>query len=55
MLESDVDKNRGNSTFGDDTVNNPGRSTVTKIETDTSCPQFDGLLILDTCIQMKVM
>ena len=43
MLESDVDKNRGNSTFGDDTVNNPGRSTVTKIETDTSCPQFDGV------------
>ena len=43
MLESNVDKNRGNSTFGDDTVNNPGRSTVTKIGTDTSCPQFDGV------------
>ena len=43
MLESDVDKNRGNSTFGDNTVNNPGRSTVTKIRTDTSCPQVDGV------------
>ena len=45
MLESGGDnivKNRGSSTIGDDTVNNLGRSTVIKTETDASRPKFNG-------------
>ena len=46
MLESDGDNtvnNHVSSTLGDYMVNNPGRSKVTKIGTDASCPKVNSI------------
>ena len=47
MLKSDGDNtvnNHGSCTIGNDTLNNPGRFTVSKIGTFASCPIFNSII-----------